>query len=111
MVMASRKAGRPLLLLSPSWGLAGAFVWVIRLGRRRGGKLRSFLSTRDCSQHIPSRGTSQGIRERLCPVVADTDLSGANSSPQGPLHPAARAAGLEIVLTMIQATTSKVTFE
>ena len=89
MATASRKAGRPLLLLSPSWGLAGAFVLVIRLGHRRGGKLRSFLSTRDCSQHIPSRGTSQGIRERLCPVVADTDLSGANSSPQGPLHPSA----------------------
>lgn len=67
MVTVSRKAGRPLLLLSPSWGLAGPFVLVIRLGRRRGGKLRSFLSTRDCSQHIPSRGTSQGIRERLCP--------------------------------------------
>ena len=45
MAMASRKAGRPLLLLSPSWSLAGAFVWVIRLGHRRGGKLRSFLSS------------------------------------------------------------------
>jgi len=66
MAMVSRKAGQPLLLLRPSWGLVGAFVWVIRLGHRRGGKLRSFLSTRDCSQHIPSRGTSHGIRERLC---------------------------------------------
>jgi len=56
---------------------------VIRLGRRRGGKLRSFFSTRDCSQHIPSRGAAHGYREQLCLVVADADLSGANSSRRG----------------------------
>ncbi len=49
------------------------------------------LFKRDCSQHIPSRGTAHANRERLCPVVADADLSGANSSPQGPLHPTHRA--------------------
>ena len=35
------------------------------------------------------------IREQLCPVVADTDLSGANSSPPGPLNPRHRVADLE----------------
>ena len=30
----------------------------LRLGRRRSGKLQSFLSKRDCSQTIPSRGTA-----------------------------------------------------
>ena len=45
------------------------------------GKLRSFLSMRDCSRHIPSRGTIRRIGERLCLVVADADLSVANSSP------------------------------
>ena len=32
---------------------------VIRLGCRRSGKLRSFFSTRDCSQNIPSQGTAR----------------------------------------------------
>ena len=37
----------------------------------------------DCSQNIPSRGTAHGSREQLCLliVMADADLSGANSSP------------------------------
>ena len=112
MATASRKAGRPLLLLSPSWSLAGAFVLVIRLGHRRGGKLpdrscQRAIAPNTFLREVPLRVSVRG----LCPVVADTDLSGANSSPQGPLHPAGRAAGLEINLTMIQATTSKVTFE
>jgi len=55
----------------------------IRFGRRRCGKLRSFFSTRDCSQTIPSRGAARALRERLCLVVADADLSVANSSPSG----------------------------
>ena len=38
----------------------------IRVGRRRCGKLRSFFSTRDCSQTIPSRGAARAMRERLC---------------------------------------------
>jgi hypothetical protein len=48
----------------------------------------------DCSQHIPSRGAAHSGREQLCrfSVLADADVSGANSSPPGPLHPKRRAA-------------------
>ena len=38
---------------------------------------------RDCSQNIPSQVTAHGIREQLCLVVADADVSGANSSRKG----------------------------
>ncbi len=47
--------------------------------------------TCDCSQNIPSRGTAHAMHERLYLVSVDADLSGANSSPQGPLHPKHRA--------------------
>ena len=40
----------------------------VRLGCRRYGKLRSFFSKRDCSQHIPSQGTAHENREQLCLV-------------------------------------------
>ena len=63
--------------------------------------------TRDCSRVIPSRGTAHANRERLCLVVAGADLSGANSSPYGPLHPTRRAAGFDLH----QATASTATFE
>src|SRR5262249_62019772 len=42
----------------------------IRLDCRRYGKLRSFFSKRDCSQHIPSQGTAHEQREQLGPVMA-----------------------------------------
>src|SRR5262245_44365135 len=36
-----------------------------RLSSLRCGKLQSFFSQRDCSQHIPSRGTVHDNREQL----------------------------------------------
>jgi len=50
----------------------------------------------DCPQHIPSRGTAHESRGQLrrAQGPADADLSSANSSPPGPLHPTRRAAGL-----------------
>ena len=50
-----------------------------RLSSRR--EVAIVLFSCDCSQHIPSRGAAHRIGERLCLVVADADLSGANSSP------------------------------
>jgi hypothetical protein len=43
------------------------FVFLIHLGRRRCGKLRSFFSKRDCSRHIPSRGTSRNVLREALP--------------------------------------------
>ena len=40
-----------------------------RLGCRRCGKLQSFFSKGDCSQHIPSRCTAHDNREQLCLVI------------------------------------------
>ena len=83
---------------SDSWTLDGYLVsFMIRVGRRCSGKLRSFFSTRDCSQLIPSRVTAHSFcREQLCLVVVDADLSGAISSPYGPLQPGARAGWLRL---------------
>ena len=54
------------------------------------------LAQRDCSLHIPSQSTAREDCEQFRPVTvrADADVSGANSSPSGPLHPERRAAGL-----------------
>ena len=65
------------------------------------------LVLRDCSQTFPSRGTTHVYREELCLVVADADVSCANSSPYEPLNTGARA----IDSSLAQAITSKVTFE
>ena len=51
----------------------------VRLSSRREVAIVLFLC--DCSQHIPSRGTTHPIGEQLCLVVADANLSVANSSP------------------------------
>ena len=56
------------------------------------------LVTRDCPRTFPSRGTTQVYREQLCLVVADADVSGANSSPYGPLNTTRRAAVPERLL-------------
>jgi hypothetical protein len=80
---------------------------VIRFGRRCSGKLRSFFSKRDCSQTIPSQGTAHGVREWLCLVAADADLSSANSSRRG--H---SIQGLVLAdLRLTQATASTVVVE
>jgi hypothetical protein len=54
-----------------------------RLGCRRYGKLQSFFSIGDCSQHIPSRGAAHDHREQLCRVLvmADADLSSCEFLP------------------------------
>ncbi len=67
------------------------------------------LVTCDCSQNIPSRGTAHAMHERLYLVSVDADLSGANSSPQGPLHPKLRADWLRP--SLVQATASTVFLE
>ena len=51
----------------------------VRLSSRR--EVAIVLFSCDCSQHIPSRGTTHPIGEQLCLVVADANLSVANSSP------------------------------
>src|SRR5262245_61476617 len=68
----------------------------VRLGCRRYGKLRSFFSSAIAPntflRKIPlPRTVSSSARER---TRADADVSSANSSPKGPLHPERRAAGL-----------------
>src|SRR5262245_12564142 len=81
----------------------------IRLGCRRfaSGSCHRSFHKRDCSQHIPSRGAARGYRERLCRPVgpADADLSGANSSPHGPLHPERRAVWPGPLLAQADAST------
>ena len=68
----------------------------IRLGCRRSGKLQSFfadaIAPNTFLRKVPPMmivGSSARQRTR-----ADADVSGANSSPSGPLHPKRRAAGL-----------------
>ena len=51
----------------------------VRLSSRREVAIVLFLC--DCSQHIPSRGTAHRTGGWLCLVVADANLSVANSSP------------------------------
>jgi hypothetical protein len=76
------RSGRLFLVMGVLADNGSQSIW-IRLGCRRHGKLQSFFLTRDCSQHIPSRGTAHDKREQFCPVMtqADADLSTANSSP------------------------------
>ena len=73
-----RKAGRPLLLLSLSWGSI-CFVCDSSWSSSQ-REVAIVLVCRDCSRNIPSRVANHGVRERLCLVVADADVSGANSS-------------------------------
>jgi hypothetical protein len=68
----------------------------LRHGCRRYGKLRSFfadaIAPDSFLRKVPlTRLASSSARWR---TEADADVSGANSSPPGPLHPKRRAAGL-----------------
>src|SRR5262249_48455585 len=67
-VLRSGSAGRSGRLFFGNGRLAdnGSQSFWIRLGCRRHGKLQSFFSIRDCSQHIPSRSTTHDRREQLC---------------------------------------------
>src|SRR5262249_3487982 len=73
----------------------------LRLGCRRYGKLRSFfadaIAPNSFLRKVPRTITvSSSARKR---IRADADVSGANSSPQGPLHTQRRAGRLPPSLT------------
>ena len=73
--------------------------WTLLFGSAELSSLREVaivLVVRDCSRHIPSRGTAGGCRQQLCRGAADAYLSGANSSPKGPLHPTSTCGWLEL---------------
>jgi hypothetical protein len=71
--------------------------------------LRSFLSMRDCSPTIPSRGTAHDCDEQLCRETADADLSqceflAVRATPYNASCGLARS-------LRVEATASKVSFE
>jgi hypothetical protein len=57
-------------------------MW-IRFGRRCSGKLRSFFSMAIAPESFLREVPRTGFREQLRLVVADADVSGANSSRRG----------------------------
>jgi hypothetical protein len=74
----------------------GCHFFGIRLGCRRYGKLQSFFSDAIAPNTFlrkvpPTILVGSSARQR---TRADADVSGANSSPSGPLHPKRRAAGV-----------------
>jgi hypothetical protein len=88
-------------LLSVRWSAwllrSSRCLWFdARLGCRRSGKLQSFfadaIAPNTFLRKVPLTMIVSSSARQRCQV--DADVSGANSSPSGPLHPKRRAAGL-----------------